>query len=120
MEALSEVESLRYQVAEFRAALGLTQQFPRKFRLTPHEAKVLGILVKREIASRDFIYRTMYADEWMKDREPKIIEVYLSNMRKKLRPFDITIQNDYGHGWFLSAGDKARIAKLREEQEECQ
>lgn len=115
MEAVSEIEALRYQVAEFRAALGLTQQFPREFRLTPHEAKVLGVLLKREIASRDLIYRAIYADDWARDREPKIIEMWLSLLRKKLRPFDITIQNDYGHGWFLSAADKARIKAMSEE-----
>ena len=109
MEAVSEIEALRYQVAEYKAAIGLAQQFPRGLGLTPQEAKILGILYKREIASKDFIFRTMYADDWDHDREPKIIEVFLSKIRKKLRPIGVTIQNDYGHGWYLTPADKAKI-----------
>lgn len=112
MENVSEVEALRYQVEELRHAMGLRAEFPRELRLTPYEARMLGLLTRRDIASKEYLFTALYADDWSECREPKVIEVFLSKLRKKLSPFGVTIRNDYGHGWYLSKEDKAKLKAM--------
>ena len=73
---------------------------PVEFRLTPRERQILGLLMIRERAAKGQIMDHLYAAS-AHEPEIKIIDVYMSRIRKKLRtanaPFDI--ETVYGRGF---------------------
>jgi len=81
---------------------------PVEFRLTPRERQTLGLLMIRERAAKGQIMDHLYADS-AHEPEIKIIDVYVSKMRKKLTPFGITIWTIWGFGYRLAPDMKAKV-----------
>jgi hypothetical protein len=110
---VSEVELLRYQVAELKSVLGQNRRadFNRIFKLSPMECDFLGLLISRELVSRENFFAALYSDTADAPCE-HIPNVMLSHIRKKLKPFGINVKNRYGFGWFLFPEDKKLIAEL--------
>lgn len=108
-----ENDMLRQRIAEF---FGLDTPWPKDvlgFRLTPIEEKFLRVLAKRDFGSKEMLYSAIYDDRVFDEDlpDPKIIDVKICHLRKKL-PSD-AIETIWGRGYRLTDAGKAWLkAKL--------
>lgn len=113
MQQASEVELLRYRVAELESALGVRPDyvFNRAFKMTPLECSILGLFMKKEVVTREAFFAALYSDT---PNTPcgHILNVKITHMRKKLAPHGITINNSFAHGWYIYPEHKKLIREL--------
>jgi two-component system cell cycle response regulator CtrA len=102
----AENELLRERVAQLEAMLGLRFDAPVEFDLTPKESKIFGMLMKRELATKETLMQVLYADQ-VEEPEMKIVDVFVHKIRKKLERFGIPIETKWGLGWYMTADAKA-------------
>lgn len=108
LEAIeAENERLRARVRELEEAMGMDFLAPLEFGLTGCESRVLGILLARDICTKKAIYAALY-DSFIddRDREPKIVDVFICKIRKKVRPFGVEILTVWGVGYQMDAAAK--------------
>lgn len=111
IEALeAENERLMQRIDQLEAAWGMGFVAPIEWRLTPSEQRVMGVLLKREVVSKDAIMATLYRADGRDEAEIKIVDVFICKMRKKLKPFNISINTLWGIGYALA--DRAATAAL--------
>ena len=106
-----ENELLRERVATLERALLETRPLPLEWGLTGSEARVFGALVTREIATKDTIMYALYGDRLDADAsvEPKIVDVFVHKLRRKLKPFGVIIQTCWAVGYALDAESRRRF-----------
>ena len=106
---------LRERVAALEAILMDCWQPPIEWRLTHQEALVFGVLVNRDLATKDAIMAALYAERVTDEEvpEPKITDVFICKVRKKLKPFGIEIRTVWGQGWALDAETRAGFRRGR-------
>ena len=71
--------------------------------------------MKNRFASKESLMMAIYRDHQQDEAEIKIVDVWVCKMRRKLTPFGIAVQTQWGQGYFLSAEHKA-IARTMLEQ----
>ena len=106
-----ENEMLREQVEQLKALLRSQTILPLEWGLTASEQIVLGTLLQRRRASKDTLYQALYAHRALGDDdvEPKIVDVFVCKLRRKLKPFGIEIMTVWGHGYEISAETRRAI-----------
>lgn len=109
-------DQLEAELAALRDELGLSRsrwlRLARELRLERRKAQLLAILeaARGRCVSRAFI-ASQVASERASDR---VVDVHISWLRAKL---GLEIPVVAGAGWFLSAGDRARLAGVGTEAE---
>lgn len=106
-----ENEKLRERILELEDMLGMTFDAPLTFGLTAKEAKVLGLLSKVPMATKEAIMSTLYFDRPNDMPEIKIVDVFVCKLRRKLEAFEIEVETVWGRGYSLSAQGKAKLAE---------
>lgn len=108
-EAALEAVIMRLEdhIAVLEAAMGLLVLPPMEWGLTPAEGRVFGVLLERELMTRDAAMAALYRDRGADEPEPKIVDVFVCKMRKKLKPFGIEVGLRWGVGYFLTPEAKA-------------
>lgn len=106
------------EVVQLRKALGLQPaawQPPARLRLSRQETRVLKRLYAEPIVTHEQIYVTLYGVDGQTN--PKIVDVYISHLRRKLRPYEIDIvsQGWRSQSWALSEGARERLADIKDE-----
>lgn len=110
IEALEgEIEQLRDRVGVLEAALIGVELPPIEWCLTGAEARVLGCLMQRELATKEQLFAATTTDMVDDDREIKIVDVFVCKLRKKLVPFGIQIETRWGEGYFINAATKRAV-----------
>jgi hypothetical protein len=117
---LAELTNLRAQLDDARAEIrefknqknDVGEFFSGVAKMTPSEAKVVGAIARYGRASKSTLYHALYGglgdDE---QREPKIVDVMVCKLRKKLRQHNIEIETIWGVGYTM---DPESVARLRE------
>lgn len=112
IEALeAENALLRARVVEAeRLAFAGDWTAPAEWGLTAAQERIFGLLLSRERATK----AQMASASWSLRPDcdvpdPKTIDVQLSLMRRKLKPFGIEIRTLWGRGYALDAGERARL-----------
>lgn len=80
------------------------------FKVTPLQAALLIVLIKRDKSDKDTLHgvverRRMTRQQnplSLEQTDPKIVDVVICNLRKKLRPFGLEIKTLWGWGYFIS------------------
>lgn len=108
----SENEELKERIRQLEAMLGQTFDAHRKFGLTKAETKILGVLARVQVASRDAIHSLLYFDRPNDVPDINIVNCFICKLRKKLRPHGIAIETDRNSGYFLSSATKAKLAEI--------
>lgn len=111
---MTETERLRDRVEELERVLGvdmsLTNRLRDVFGLEPGLSPILGMLMKRAFVSHASLYTVLYAGrpecDWPK---PKIMDVQVCKLRRKLRKHGVSIETRWGEGWMMTAADKAKV-----------
>ena len=71
------------------------------------EAQMVALLVKRETVTADALYYLTYGDAG--DAVRKVIDVRMSHIRRKLRPYGVTIETHVGAGYSMPGASKMRL-----------
>lgn len=103
----NENEHLRFRIEELERLIGLDVEAPIVFGLTSREACMFGALMARDMCLKEHLMASIYGALPDDDvAEPKIIDVFVCKMRKKLRSFDIEVETIWGKGYRLSSENK--------------
>jgi two-component system, cell cycle response regulator CtrA len=107
-----ENETLRERVRKLEEALGWRMTIPVIFGLSPHESRLFGGLLARDIMSKAQILDALYG-HLPGDDEPeiKIVDVFVCKARAKLKPFGVEISTKWGNGYYLTKEAKAKVAE---------
>lgn len=88
-------------------------EIKREYRLTPQETRLLTLMYRRLHVTRDSIMSALYDDQAHGDcAYPKIIDVLICRLRKKLREFDIHIETIHSAGFRLLPASKVHIKDM--------
>lgn len=88
----------------FYADSGEVHRGDRHIALTPSEFDIFDSLhdAYPRFKSREAIFDDLYSLRGeAAEPEPKIIDIHLTRMRRKLREIDVSIENKWGFGWRL-------------------
>lgn len=102
-------ERLRDRVAQLEDAMGMRLLTPVEWRLTSSEMRVFGVLMTREIATKQAIMSALYRADARDEAEIKIVDVFVCKARKKLKPFGVEIETRWGEGYYLTPAMKAFV-----------
>ena len=110
---MSELERLRDRIRELEEILGLDVELPNQLGFTPVENKIVGLLIKRPVVSKEVLYTALYGDR-LECEQPdiKIFDVYICKLRKKLKAMNIQIYSRYTVGYYIDDEAKATLQSL--------
>lgn len=106
-----ENDILRERVISLEAEM-THKAIPPIFGFTGSENRLLGMLLKRTMVTRESAMVALYGDDMDRAADAKIIDVFICKMRAKLKPFQIEITTHWATGYSLTAETKAHIHKL--------
>lgn len=104
----SENAALRDEVDVLRDVLSAPIVVAPEWHLTRTHRIVLGVLVSRVIATKEAIMAALYGGQTF-DRDPKIADVFICQLRRRPRPYGVTINNVWAIGWSLAPEWRARL-----------
>lgn len=113
---MGEIQRLRDRVDELEQLLGLREEFPPEWHLTPTERALLGMLVKRQAVNLHTWLAAHYGGRADPPSSECSLSVYVLKLRRKLAwlPIEIAVmKGDYGcrnGAYFLTAANKRAIA----------
>lgn len=108
----AENEMLREKIAYLEEMMGWRTPAPISFGFTGMEAKVFGVLMKRDLATKETILAALYAGRPNEVAEIKIVDVLVCKMRKKLKPFEVEIETVWGQGYRLAPSGKDAVKQV--------
>jgi len=106
-----ENDELREHVRRLEDALIGTFETPFEWGLTAAERIVFGVLVNREVASKDAMMAALYRSMGKDEPDPKIVDVFVCKLRRKVKPYGITIRTHWGTGWQLDDTTRRRFGR---------
>jgi len=100
----------------------LVTGFMRTFHTPKLAANFMLVLVKREEATKATLHRVIESQRAQRanrpsaseETDPKMVDVVICNLRKKLKPFGLTIHTLWGRGYYFDEKDRQRILSLIE------
>lgn len=96
------IATLEERVRQLESILTPAWTVPVEWGLTSQEARVFAHLMTRDMATKESIMAALYSDRADDQVEPKIVDVFICKMRKKLRPYGILIETVWGQGYALA------------------
>ena len=114
MSEAAELQRLRDRVEMLEDALGIspsiTSRLRAAFGLSLGEARILGILMSRQLIGFDAMYSVLYG-ALAEDDQPsdQVVKVHIFKLRKKLKPHDIEIATLVSEGYALRPEAKRAI-----------
>lgn len=92
----------------------------KTFRITQLEGTVLIVLLRRDEATKDMIHGAIEhrratraaQPETMEETDPKMVDVVICKLRKKLRPFDVVIVTMWSRGYFMEKAMRKKAYDL--------
>lgn len=113
-----ENEEMRERIASLEETLGFTFDAPAFLRLSVCEAKLFGALLARPAVTKQLAMEVLYGGKPDADvAMEKIVDVFVCKLRRKLKPFGLRIETNWGQGYFMAPDVKAAARKLIEESE---
>ncbi len=112
MNVAARIQQLEDQVFELKQTFGLIED-PRwaQLGLTVNQGKIMQVMAKNDVVTKDQLMFALYEGGIESyDRDPKILDVYVHKINRKLASHGIRIENVWGRGRRLSAESK-RILK---------
>lgn len=107
-----ENDVLREQVRRLQSLLGVTFPAPIELGLTASEARIFGVLMSRDVATKDALMAALYSDQGATEADPKIVDVLVCKIRPKAKRHGIEIKTLWGTGYALPKASKDRVDAL--------
>lgn len=114
-----ELQRLRDRIIELEDVMGWDLRPALSFclDLQPQECAVLAMLCKREMCKKEQIFIMLYSQKNVDERpEPKIVDVLVSRIRKKLDPLGIEIKTLWGEGLAMEKPSRLKLMRHCEER----
>lgn len=109
----AENDELRERVRQLEGLLNHTVYLlPKELGLTRTEETVLSSLLAHPTMTRDHAMHALYNGRGDAEPDVKIIDIYVSRLRKKLKDLGIEIKTEWGRGYSLVPASKAIIQKM--------
>ena len=112
-----ENERLRAQVTALTQAARSAEdiEVPLEWGLSASQATVMRALLTRPFCSKATLMTALYsANERSRDRDPKIVDVFIAHLRAKAPLHGVTIRTKWGQGHYIHRDDRVAIrAKLQ-------
>ncbi len=102
-----ENDLLREHVRRLELALIGSFTTPFEWGLTPAERVVFGVLVARKLATKDAILAALYRSLGRDEAAPRIVDVFVCKLRKKITPFGVAVRTAWGSGYYVD--DEVRL-----------
>lgn len=115
-ELLAQIIELEERLALFESATIEAVAPDLRGILTKSEAIVLGILMQRDVATKEQLMVALYANR--KDTEiahDKIIDIFIHKVRRKIGGHGIEIRTHWGIGYSLTPESKVRVREMAKE-----
>lgn len=114
VEALeAEIERLQDRIQFLEDTLGLDrpllERLPLEWGLTGKEARLFGILMARDIASKATLMGGLYDPGIDDEPQIKIVDVFVCKIRAKVKEYGVEIETKWGEGYALSPKTKAIV-----------
>ncbi|WP_196258590.1 winged helix-turn-helix domain-containing protein [Pelagibacterium limicola] len=108
----ARVDELEETVRQLRGQLEGEEPLPDGLpELTRNETALLRMMIARKQVSREQAMMAIYLDR--EDApDPKIVDVWVSKLRRKLNPLGITFLTSWGRGWSLTHAGRAALDSL--------
>lgn len=98
----------------------LVTAFMRVFKLTKLMANFMLVMLKREQVDKTTLHRVIESmrasranrPDSAEETNPKMVDVMICNLRKKLRPFGVEIETLWGRGYSLESPMRQRILDI--------
>lgn len=110
-----ENDMLRSRIAQLEELLGFSVKAPIVLGLTGSEAAVFGVLMAREVITKDHVMAALYRNSAKDEAEIKIVDVHVCKIRKKLKRFKIDIETVWGVGYRMTSAMKAHARTFYDE-----
>ncbi|TAL43815.1 MAG: winged helix family transcriptional regulator [Salinibacterium sp.] len=107
-----ENEMLRVRIEELEDALGMRAPAPLCFDLSAYEARVFGMLMRREMVAKETVMLGLYGGRPDEGPEIEIVAVFICHLRKKIEKFGVRIDTVRGQGYRLSPDMKAAVRTI--------
>jgi DNA-binding response OmpR family regulator len=105
----AENDTLRERIDQLERALFADAPAPVEWGLTYQEARLVGCLLQRPVATKDALMATLYRNDGREEADIKIIDVFICKARKKLAPFGIEIRTVWGQGYMIDETTRRRV-----------
>lgn len=113
IDALTEENArLSDEIATLRRLLGQDVNPWVGLGLTASEARLFGLLAKRGQATKDQLHHLCGVNHDGETPDPKIVDVFICKMRKKLGRYDVQIETVWGQGYRIAPDHLARAREL--------
>lgn len=112
----AENDMLRAKIEQLEEIIGMRMPAPIVFGFTGSEARVFGILMKRDVATKEMVMHGLYSTRADDDVEIKIVDVFVCKMRKKLQVHDIPIETVWGQGYRLKPETKDKVRGMMRDE----
>ena len=109
----AEIETLRERIAELeRIAFATDWTAPAKWRLTATEARIFGLLIRRQSATQEQVAHAMWSLQPGREFPSRgAVHVNICRMRKKVKRFRVTIHTMWDQGYALDGETRRRLLK---------
>jgi len=102
----------------------LTIACMRAFHITKLQAHFMLVLVKREEADKHTLHRVIESQRAQRasrlddneETDPKMVDVVICHLRKKLKPFGLIIHTLWGYGYYLDAAGRQQVLSVVEKE----
>lgn len=110
-DLLGEIRALR-RVVRLEHEVSELDRYKRQLWLSPIPAKILAMLIGREVVSFDELCDMLPNQDSFK--QSATVRQHITNIRKKLSNLGVKVENVRGYGYRLTAGDKALVREHTE------
>jgi DNA-binding response OmpR family regulator len=87
----------------------------RFFKVTRLEAAILGVLLKRSEVTKTQLHLVIEQNrpsEGREETDPKMVDVVICHLRKKLKPHELSITTVWGIGYLMPVQDRDKAVVL--------
>lgn len=104
------VDELEDEVRQLKVlAFGKDLNPPSQWRLTSRETVLIRLLALHDRVRAESFLTAMTDIVWDYDPEPKIFDVYICKLRKKLAPFGVEIVTHWGAGYAIEEPIRGKV-----------
>lgn len=106
-----EIEILNERIKILESQIfGDSVNIPIEFGLTKSERKIFAVLLNRESVSKEIAEMALYGDRLdVPEGGSNVANVLIHRLRKKLEPFNITIDTFHGQGFMMDGPSKENV-----------
>ena len=112
----AENEMLRARIEQLEDIVGMRMPAPIVFGFTGSERRVFGILMKRDVATKDMMMHALYSGRPDECVEIKIVDVFVCKMRSKLKRYNVSIETVWGVGYRLKPETKDKVRSMMKDE----